>query len=476
MTHMKRLIAITVLGAALVVPSIYSARASSAAIFNNNLSYGISGSSDVTALQQFLQTQGIYSGPITGNFFSLTRAAVKTFQTQNNIAPTSGYFGPITRAKANGILDSGINSYNQAATNASSGIVTPATTSSTSTAASALQTVPSLTIFLQARIGNLFQQLQNLFGRSARQSSGSTAAPATTTAPAITSSSGGSSSGGGGGGSSGGSSSSGGGGSSGGAALVLTKPTSTLAVSVSVNGGTATVGNFNITVKDGATTLFNGTAASGQSFVITQGDSYSVTEATTSNSINYTVAVGSACSGAMPSASVTCSFVNAYIAPPVVTPTSTTILGGTDITAYVTGYGWSDNSPPGAGTYIDDISGTAGGTGTYSNPITIAVGYVGSAADFAPGTMFYIPNLRRYFAAEDTCEACHSDVPAGATVHLDVWVGGQGASASAVNSCEDAITANHLIIENPTSNYSVVPGSIFNGTCSENYGDIPIVQ
>jgi hypothetical protein len=234
MTHMKRLIAITVLGAALVVPSIYSARASSAAIFNNNLSYGISGSSDVTALQQFLQTQGIYSGPITGNFFSLTRAAVKTFQTQNNIAPTSGYFGPITRAKANGILDSGINSYNQAATNASSGIVTPATTSSTSTAASALQTVPSLTIFLQARIGNLFQQLQNLWGRSGRQSSGSTATtPAPTSAPMPTSSSGGSSSGGGGGGgggstsgggSSGGSSSSGGGGSSGGAALVLTKP------------------------------------------------------------------------------------------------------------------------------------------------------------------------------------------------------------------------------------------------------------
>jgi hypothetical protein len=72
--------------------------------FQNNLYYGITGSTDVTALQEFLTGQGVYRGPVSGNFFSLTLAGVKKFQAAEGVTPVSGYFGPITRGVANTIL------------------------------------------------------------------------------------------------------------------------------------------------------------------------------------------------------------------------------------------------------------------------------------------------------------------------------------------------------------------------------------
>lgn len=76
----------------------------SAAEFNTNLKYGSKGS-DVTKLQEFLTEQNLYSGPITGKFFSLTLKAVKDFQRRELISPASGFFGSLTRAKVNEILD-----------------------------------------------------------------------------------------------------------------------------------------------------------------------------------------------------------------------------------------------------------------------------------------------------------------------------------------------------------------------------------
>jgi len=70
-------------------------------LFSKDLYFGIQNDSDVTKLQEFLTSEGIYSGPITGNFFSLTLKAVKDYQTREGISPTAGYFGPITREKAN---------------------------------------------------------------------------------------------------------------------------------------------------------------------------------------------------------------------------------------------------------------------------------------------------------------------------------------------------------------------------------------
>jgi len=81
------------------------------ASFDTNLGYGNSGS-DVLPLQQFLNSHGFTiaeSGPGSpGNesdyFGSLTRAALAEFQAANGITPSAGYFGPLTRAKANALM------------------------------------------------------------------------------------------------------------------------------------------------------------------------------------------------------------------------------------------------------------------------------------------------------------------------------------------------------------------------------------
>lgn len=74
------------------------------AALDSNLKYGSTGTS-VTELQEFLTTQGVYSGPITGNFYALTLAAVKAYQTKESIQPVSGYWGSISRAKAQSELN-----------------------------------------------------------------------------------------------------------------------------------------------------------------------------------------------------------------------------------------------------------------------------------------------------------------------------------------------------------------------------------
>lgn len=76
------------------------ASAAFAAEFERDLYYGIS-DHDVTRLQIFLRSENVYSGPVTGNFFSLTREGVKRFQEREGISPVLGYFGPKTRSRAN---------------------------------------------------------------------------------------------------------------------------------------------------------------------------------------------------------------------------------------------------------------------------------------------------------------------------------------------------------------------------------------
>lgn len=88
-----------VLMSVLFIPNL-----ASAAAFNNSLYYGLTGNSDVSALQEFLTVQGDYTGPITGNFFSLTLEGVKHFQARNGIQPVSGYFGILSRGVANTLL------------------------------------------------------------------------------------------------------------------------------------------------------------------------------------------------------------------------------------------------------------------------------------------------------------------------------------------------------------------------------------
>ncbi len=168
------------------------------------------------------------------------------------------------------------------------------------------------------------------------------------------------------------------------------------------------------------------------------------------------------------------------VQPPTTTPTPpSSATGEVRFVAYTTGYAALDNTPRGS-TQIDlgGHSGNAGGTGTYSDPITLAVGHSiingNDIGDYPYGTKFYVPNLRKYFTAADTCGdgnqpqngPCHSGY--NGHVWLDLYVG--GSLQSGVLSCEDGITDLHLVIQNPASNYSVVPGAVYDTGCKQ-YGD-----
>ena len=169
--------------------------------------------------------------------------------------------------------------------------------------------------------------------------------------------------------------------------------------------------------------------------------------------------------------------------PPVATSTPS---GEIRFEAYNTLYASYDNTPKGSTeTDLGGHTGTAGGTGTYADPVTLAVG--GSIIngkeidDYAYGTKFYIPAFRKYFIATDFCgdgnapqnEPCHKSEEPGKP-QLDLYAG--TTNNSAVLACEDADTGDHLMIENPASNYAVVAGSIYNGTCETPLGDTVVTQ
>jgi hypothetical protein len=138
--------------------------------------------------------------------------------------------------------------------------------------------------------------------------------------------------------------------------------------------------------------------------------------------------------------------------------------------AYLTAYAAGDNTPPNTNlTWISGRGGNAGGIGTYKNPITVAVGYVGHRPDLPAGTKFYIPNLRRYFVVGDICGGCHGASSSG-QLHVDLYAGNYWGSG--VLSCESAVSGRHTIIKNPARNYRVVAGSLYNGRrCTRQYGD-----
>ncbi len=155
------------------------------------------------------------------------------------------------------------------------------------------------------------------------------------------------------------------------------------------------------------------------------------------------------------------------------------------IKAYLTGYSYFDNTPPGSSTISNPIvHHTAGGTGTFSDPITVAVGHSivngNDRLDWPAGTRFYVPDLRRYFIAEDTCGdgstpqsgPCHVGFPEPATTWLDLWIGGAGGTNAGANSCMDAITNVWNVVVNPADGYIVDSGAIYgkNG-CTKQYGN-----
>jgi hypothetical protein len=151
---------------------------------------------------------------------------------------------------------------------------------------------------------------------------------------------------------------------------------------------------------------------------------------------------------------------------------------GPEITfsAYITGYSDGDNTPPGS----DEISNPvvhqkAGGTGTYRDPVTIAVGHVirngTDIPDYVPGTIFYLSFLRKYAVVEDTCgdgdqpqnEPCH--VGYRGLPWIDLYVGGGTTSKSSLTRCMSSITGIRKIVQNPAPDYPVKAGGVTRSGC-----------
>lgn len=121
------------------------------AAFDSNLYYGLQNNNSVKEMQDFLTEQKVYDGPITGNFYSLTLKAVKDFQKKENISPVSGFFGPLTRTKANEILSANVEPSNQQAIQE---------TGSTPPPAEPAKTTNDVVKSLQDQIALLLQQVQ----------------------------------------------------------------------------------------------------------------------------------------------------------------------------------------------------------------------------------------------------------------------------------------------------------------------------
>ncbi len=146
-------------------------------------------------------------------------------------------------------------------------------------------------------------------------------------------------------------------------------------------------------------------------------------------------------------------------------------------TAYITGYSYWDNTPPGSAAIARPvIHRKAGGKGTYADPITIAVGYrlVGGKArlDYPAGTRFYLPHLNRYAIVEDICgdgsQPHLTGCARGKNGHpwLDIYVDGSRVGAAAANECMYRLTGFHEIIMNPQKGYPVSAGPIAESGCS----------
>jgi hypothetical protein len=155
---------------------------------------------------------------------------------------------------------------------------------------------------------------------------------------------------------------------------------------------------------------------------------------------------------------------------------------------YVTAYTWFDNTPAGSPIISHPkVHKAAGGSGTYDDPVTIAVGHSletgKDVLDYPAGTRIYIPDVRRYFIVEDTCGdgdapedgPCHTgaDEFGDTSIWLDVWIGGENESANFVRRCTSKVTGVRKVVFNPADNYVVADGHgvIHDGDCDSGYGN-----
>jgi len=144
--------------------------------------------------------------------------------------------------------------------------------------------------------------------------------------------------------------------------------------------------------------------------------------------------------------------------------------------AYVTGYSYWDNTPAGTVAISHPVLHRfAGGMGTFSNPVTLAVGHRivdgEDVLDIPAGTVFYLPRLRKYAVVEDTCGdgptpqdgPCHSGK--NGLLWLDVYVDGVSADKRESESCMQALTGVQPVVLDPGPNMSAVVGPLTESGC-----------
>ncbi|MEV4315212.1 discoidin domain-containing protein [Actinocrispum sp. NPDC049592] len=147
---------------------------------------------------------------------------------------------------------------------------------------------------------------------------------------------------------------------------------------------------------------------------------------------------------------------------------------------FLTFYGWWDNTPPGGDISYPQIHDTAGGKGTFADPITFAT----STSELKAGTKVWVPRVRKYFIMEDSCQECGEDWsghgPNGGPGlrHIDLWLGGKGGDAMAAIDCEDALTHYNAdstpvmesVVVDPPSDEPYDSTPIFNTSTGACYG------
>lgn len=112
-----------------------------------------------------------------------------------------------------------------------------------------------------------------------------------------------------------------------------------------------------------------------------------------------------------------------------------------------------DNSPPGAGIAYDCGRGyTAGGDGSYSDPLTFAT----APGEFNQCEIIWDPYTEKYLRFEDICSQCESDWDNG-QYHIDIWTGSATQDGGQAQiDCEDDLTpnSNHQVVRNPSTSLS----------------------
>jgi hypothetical protein len=136
------------------------------------------------------------------------------------------------------------------------------------------------------------------------------------------------------------------------------------------------------------------------------------------------------------------------------------------LSIWLTGYSWQDNTPPGSAIVSHPVlHREAGGTGTFADPITVAVSGHDATMAWPAGTRFYLPSVKRYVIVEDSGA---SKAPSGTDGHLDMWIDGQGGTKSDTDDCMDQMTSEHApAVINPRVGLPVLAGPIYaHNTCN----------